>query len=375
MNNSQIYRIRNRNSSILNFYFDRITSLFIKSKPSNILNPKKILFIRNDHLGDMVYSLSAFKAVKKKYPDAKISVIATASNRDFIEKDKNVDEIIEIDLFWRRISLKAWLDYIKVFRKIRKENFDVGIDLRRSIFNLLFLLYFPNVKNRISYYNINCGKAFLTHPLEYKERMHVIKEHIQTVNQAFNLNVKDFMPKISVSKEDIKEKNDFIKKNNIRKYVVFAPGATLESKKWPAEKFKDLIINFHKKYPSHKIVLTGAKSDSNLLNWLANSGKEFCVPLINFNLRSLSIIFRNADLVVANDGVATDITWVSGGRLVELSGPVDRDIWGPFKNTKIIYHELKDKKDNNPYNYGKELMALITVDEVMDAINNFMKKR
>ncbi len=385
MKGSKLYKIRDKNSGSSDYYFDKITAFFKSDKFKPIKNPKKVLFIRNDHLGDMVYSTTVFRELKKHFPNIEICVLATDGNRTIIEKDKNVDKIIEIDLFWRRKNLQALKDYIKVFRKIRKEKFDVGIDLRRSKLNMFFFLFLPIIKNRVSYYNINGGKVFLTHPVFYDEITHVIKEHVRLIERAFDIKIDNIWPKIEVDENDKKLANDFLKKNKVEKYVVFSPGATSDTKRWPEKKFDKLIDLFHKKYPKHKILISGAGNDEGMIKRLSNNRKSFCVPVVNFNLRGMSVIFGKADCVIANDGVATDISWVSGGNLIELSGPVDRKVFGPLRNTKIIYHDIhcNGKTISCPCDWSKPCikpggvwcMNLIELNEVMSAINDFINNK
>ena len=376
MKQKDLYKIKLGISPGSNYYFDKITSVFIKSKKNKIKNPKNILFIRNDHIGDMVYSTQIFREIKKEFPNTKISVLATESNREIIEKDPYVDEILEMDLFWRR-GCRGFLDYFKILKKIRKKKFDVGIDLRRSKLNIIFFLWIPKIKTRTSFYNLNGGKAFLTHPVLYDKKVNYAYENIILVNEVFGLDIKNYLPHVITDEEDEKMVKEFLEKNNLRKYVVFAPGATADAKRWPEEKFEELIERFHRKYPKHKIILSGAGSDRNLIMKLSD-GKDFCIPLINFNLRLMSIIFKKAGAIIANDGCATDIGWVSGGKLVALIGPMDLELCRPLGKSKIIHHKV----DCYPCFWARECkkprkewcMNLITVDEVMKAINEFMKK-
>lgn len=375
MKEKELYKIRAEINQNFNYYFDKITSIFIKSKYHKINNPKKILFIRNDHIGDMVYSTQLFREVKKNIPGIKIGVIATSSNREIIEKDPYVDKIFEIDLFWRR-GLKGFLDYFKIIKQIKKEKFDVGIDIRRSKLNIFFFLWIPKIKSRVGFYNINGGKAFLTHPILLKEQTNYIYENIPLINESLNLKIKKTLPHIITDKEDEKKVKDMLKKKILKKYVVFAPGATANSKRWPEEKFSKLIHLFHKEYPDYKIILSGANNDKELIMRLALN-RDFCIPLINFNLRLMSLVFKKASAVVANDGCATDITWVSNGNLVSLVGPVDLSLFKPLKKSKIIHHKLKcypcfwAKECKKPYGFW--CMDLINVEEVMEAIKEFIK--
>ena len=370
----ETYKLREAIHPRFDYLFDRISGLFVRSRWHVIKNPKKILFLRNDHIGDMVYSTQVFREIKKKFPKVKIYVIATGGNRQIIDKDPYVDEIIEIDLFWRR-GFRGFLYYLKVLKKIRKEKFDIGIDLRRSKLNIFFFLWIPKIRSRISFYNVNGGKAFLTHPILYNERMNYIYENVKMVNEAFGINITNCMPHIINDKEDEAKVKMMMKEKRLKKYVVFAPGATTSSKKWPSKKFEELIKLFHKKYPSYQIVLSGANSDRERIEKLCE-GRDFCVPLINFDLKLMAIVFKKAGVVVANDGAGTDISWSAGGRLISLVGPIDIVLHKPLKKSKVLHHKVPcypcgwTKPCKKPC--GLWCMDLITVDEVMKAIEGFM---
>jgi len=376
MKEKELYFIRPTGNPLFNYYFDKITSLFVTHKKGAIKNPKKILFIRNDHIGDMVYSIQVFREIKKLFPNVKISVLTTQSNKELIEKDKNVDKIIVSDRFWKG-GIKGFLNYLKILKKIKNENFDVGVDLRRSKLNMFFYLFIPRIKKRAGYYNVNGGKAFLTHPFICEEKMINVKDITKMAGKIFGKNIKNYLPEIQTDKGDEEDFQKIIKKNKIKKYVVFSPGSTADSKRWPEKKFDELIERFNKKYSQHKIILSGANNDKELIKRLCN-GRNYCVELINFNLRKMALVFKNSDVVVANDGCGSDISWVSGGKLVTLVGPVDIELHNPPKNTIVLHHKLPcypcawAKPCKRPY--GKWCMDLITVDEVMEGINKFMEK-
>src|SRR3989344_6272377 len=196
------YKIRSNFSTKFPYLLDLITTKLFFSGIRKIKNPEKILIIRNDHIGDMALATPVWRELKKCFPNSRITVLADPINKILIEKDSNVDEIIDIGLFWRKKNLKSLLNYLKILRKIRKERFDVGIDLRRSWLNIFLFLFLGKVKARVSYYNINGGKAFLTHPIFYDKKINVINENINLIEKSFNLKLENNIPKIYTSKED-----------------------------------------------------------------------------------------------------------------------------------------------------------------------------
>ena len=57
------------------------------------MNPKKILVIRNDHIGDLILSSCVFRELRIAFPKERICVVASNSNNAIIEKNEQIDEI------------------------------------------------------------------------------------------------------------------------------------------------------------------------------------------------------------------------------------------------------------------------------------------
>ena len=93
----------------------------------------------------------------------------------------------------------------------------------------------------------------------------------------------------------------------------------------------------------------------------------------------MSVVFRKAGAIVANDGAGTAVSWISGGKLISLAGPVDLELSKPLKKSKIIHHKV----DCYPCfwarpckrAHGVWCMDLIKVGEVMEAVGEFLKAK
>ena len=55
---------------------------------------KKILVVNVNWLGDVVFSLPVFKALKDHYPDARITCLAPSRVKDILESSFDIDQII-----------------------------------------------------------------------------------------------------------------------------------------------------------------------------------------------------------------------------------------------------------------------------------------
>ncbi len=277
---------------------------------------KKILIIRNDHIGDLVLSSAVFRELKKKFPNAKIIIIVSKLNRSVVEKNNYIDEIWELGL--AKHNLRSFWEYFKMSWKIKRSKFDVGIDLRGSIMNSFFLLWLSGIKKRISKTDVNPKiKLLLTNPVNIKYKSHITEDNICIIKEGFGINVKDSSPEILTSEQDTEEIKNFLKKENLQNYICLCPYARLENKQWPIDNWKEIIKWFGKFKPEKTLLLMGTKKEENRLNELSNLNKNSRV-ILNFDLRKMSLLFKDADLVIAQDGGPMHIAWVSGAKLIEL---------------------------------------------------------
>jgi len=333
---------------------------------------RKILIIRNDHIGDFVLSTAVFRELRKKYPKSKIVLITSKINIPLIEKNDNINEIWELEI--PQYNLSTILKYIKTSLKIRKEKFDVGIDLRGSILNTIFLLWLSGIKNRISRTDAHpIISIFLTNPISLNKKDHIIKQNAQIIEKGLNINFENWNPEIKIDKEDIFSVNNFIKKNKLKKYICIYPIVNLKYKQWSLNNFERLI-KWLRKY-NLKILLFGTKKDEKMINHLKKYNKN-CLSIINFNLRQMPLLFKKSSLVIAQDGGPMHIAGASNSRLIALI-PNFSDITykiDPLGKNTVIIRDSDRIKVFTKRNVKKDSLNKISFEKVKWAIEKILDK-
>jgi len=286
-------------------------------------DPKKILIVRNDHIGDFVLTTSVFRELKKKYPKSKIILITSKSNLALAEKNKNIDEIWELEI--PQYKLGTIWRYLKTAWRIRKEKFDVGIDFRGSLLISSLLLWLGGVKKRIgkcdNYHNNKLNflvSLFQTDPVitnYYTNKRHITKENLYIVNKGLGTDIKKNWPEICFDLQDKKEVEEFLNKNNLKEYICIFPLTDAPSKQWPLENFEELLKWLRD--CKEDILLIGTKNHLSELEKLTKINKR-CKIITGFNLRKLAILFNKSKFVLAHDGGPFHIAWASGARTIEL---------------------------------------------------------
>ncbi|MBU0761302.1 MAG: hypothetical protein KJ600_05655 [Nanoarchaeota archaeon] len=336
-----------------------------------VRRPIKIILIRNDCIGDMVISSGVFREIKKKHPDSKITVLCSSINKELIEKNKNVDGIIVCNPFWREKTIASFNNYFKIIKRIKKEKFDIGIDLRSSYMTLFFFLYLGRIKKRVAYYDhpFNKSKRFLTDALPYKNNItiHASINDLNLVNFALNMDNKDNWPDIVTDKEDVNNLKAFVNQdsNMLKPFICIVPDASSERKQWSLNKFNNIIKYIRGGYPEYDIFLVGSNAKKINYLWKRNRGAIRC---INQSLRMVYLLFKRSNLIIAPDGGPMHLAWAAKTKLIALIPKyLSLEHMGPLnKNSHVIYSEISEIKTDEI----KKLIDNILIRDRQEILSN-----
>ena len=105
----------------------------------NTNNIQKILFVRNDKLGDLLVSFSAFAVLKKNLPNTEIHVLVSKYTAPMAKLCKYIDQVIVepstyLDSISNKVSFKQKLKHTQELTKqLKEQNYDVIITLFSSL--------------------------------------------------------------------------------------------------------------------------------------------------------------------------------------------------------------------------------------------------
>jgi ADP-heptose:LPS heptosyltransferase len=323
-------------------------------------NIKKIILLRNDKIGDMVISCNVIRELRKSFPNSHITMVASRDNLEIIEKNRKLNTIKVLD--YPPNNPKRILNYIREMWDIRKEKYDLGIDLRGSAINVFTLFYLTGVKYKVGFYNRLASKLFLNYSYKKdRENLHSVKHRIDLINKALDINAKNYWPDIETSQEDSISSGNIRKENGLKKYIVIVPDASLDKKQWSLDNYDEAIKFITKTYKEQKIIIAGV--DNLKLNWLAERNPHI-IKLNKPNLRVLYLLFKDSSLVIAPDGGPMHLAWASNAKLIALmAGYLGIKYIGPLgKDSKILVSDI----DN---------INSIKVDEVKKAIREHLDKK
>ena len=211
-------------------------------------NPKKILVIQSAFIGDAILGTSVIEKLFQSFPESKIFYLVRKGNESLFSGHPFLEEVWTFDK--KRKINSLWY----LFTKIRKEKFDVIVNLHRyASSNLLSLFSGAEMK---------C--AFDVQPFSfffYEKIKHGIGNGKHEIERNHSLiaswtDDKVAKPKLYPTEQDFL--NVVAYKSQI--YVCMAPASLWFTKQWPVEKWIELCRSIRDK----KIYLLGGPTDVSL---------------------------------------------------------------------------------------------------------------
>lgn len=352
--------------------------------------PSRILIIRVDNIGDGIMSIPVYAKLREKYPHAYIAAMVGSRTECVIKNNPYIDEIIIHDVPWfnRHFSVfkkSGYLfKYFRLIKKLRREKFDLAIDLRGDFRNILLFLYLGKAKYRISY-NRTGGEYLLTHKFIYDRHKHEIDKNLNLLT-CFGVKATENKVEIFSNKTDREFVERFLFKHNINSEDLLI-GIHIKAKKnhsWPTQKYIQLICEIKKKYDV-KICLTGRNESLALGEQIRSQlAYEIISSAGQITFLQLFELIKRFNLFISCDTSVAHLMPVVNTPSIVLYGPTSPDTFG-YNSERIInirgsncHSEALHNKCQKSRDKWSECMKSITVQRVMIAVekllNNTTKK-
>lgn len=283
----------------------------------------KILFITLSNIGDALLSLPVLDQLRANFPSAQITVLSGERPREIFEANPAVHKFILFD------KKNTAGENIKLFNRLRKEKFDLIVDLRNS-----FLGAVLPARHRTS--------AFLKIPAHLR---HMKDRHLYRIRDIAKDKV---FPVLSKSLYCTPGENERIGKlleeNNIGKgdrIVVLSPGSRSHTKRWPKERFAELAKKLRAEFPV-KIILIGDKEDVENNKHIV---KDAGFPILDLSgkttLRELACLLKRTSLLITNDSANLHMASYLDIPVIAIFGITDDEKYGPWsKNSYVVKREI-----------------------------------
>jgi heptosyltransferase-1 len=310
---------------------------------------ENILLIKPSSLGDIVLALPALSALRRSFPQARISWLIRPEFAPLIEGHPHLDEIV---LFDRKSLGRAWrdpaslLELAALISRLRRSRFDAVLDLQ-GLFRSASLAWLSGCKHRFGpIWRKELAHYFYTTAIPPRlEWVHVIDYYIRLIEAmgGADLRVEFVMrekPEAAAAARDLLSRHGV----DPARYAVIIPGSAQVSKCWPAERFAALVDRLVLDH-GLAIAATGSRAESPMIEQIQSLAKH---PIANLSgctsLPELTEVLRTAKLVVSNDTGPGHIAAALGRPLVMMFSWSNPLRVGPYHRPEcVVAHEMSSR--------------------------------
>ncbi len=338
---------------------DFLGGIFFYTRPK-IINKneiKKILVAKLDNLGDCFLMTPLFEYLKKN-TRAEIDIICMAESAQIFLNNPNIKNVITL-------QNKSYGELRKVSKELRKNKYDLYIDARGEAFAAL-LGYFSKIKTCVGFEKEEWGSFFYTNQISYDRNKHETEKYRNILN-IFNIEAKEWKPKIFEDEAEKIKIDEFIKNNLPREFIAVSPGAGAKYKIWPTENYTDLMEKIANE-DIYDIVLLGANNEIDICTDAAKNAPKALIMAGKLSIRESYVLLSKARMWVGNDSFLAHVAASHNIKSIELmNASVDKKRWEALgDNTAVIVGKSKNHSCMYGNEYPCQNMNEISVNQIYE---------
>jgi heptosyltransferase I len=329
----------------------------------------RIAIVKLSAIGDIVHTMVVLQFIKQEFPHFIIDWFVDDSLKGIIENNPDINEIRVIKLreAKKKKSLVLIFNEISKLRKIKK--YDIVIDIQNLIKSAIIARLIPSDKTIGLDKNSSresVASIFYSEKYSVEHSTNVISRNISIINKAF---------KMQIVNEDINSKSPFLFFNDIsfsdlisntKPNILLIPGASFESKMYPAEKYAQLS----KKINANFIVLWGNPVERKIAQQIKILSPKVSLTS-KLSIDNLKALISVVDLVIGSDTGPVHMAWGLNIASITLFGPTPG-----YRNSFVtnINQILESNSKVNPYKINRNDFSIkdIKVDEVVKVANKLL---
>jgi heptosyltransferase-2 len=306
---------------------------------------ERILVIEPWSIGDVVLATPLLAALRERFPRARISLLAKRHAVDLLEGSGLVDEVIVADLRWTaqrgkyRLAPSVLIGLRQLVRELRKRNFDATVDARMDI-RSNFLAATTGARRRIGY-DIGGGGWLLTDTLpSNRDDAHKVEDWLALIERldksAMPVRVDRVPPKLVLDERErnAAQKSLAAEAGDARPTIGYHPGGSHPGKRWPRERFEQLMAHLKQTTGGRHVVFLGPE-ETGFDQWPGG------VSVVRPSLRELMALISCCDVFVSSDSGPMHIADALGVPVVAIFEVGNPQWFGPSgARAQVIRGEL-----------------------------------
>lgn len=346
----------------------------MRETENNPPEPRRIVALTREHIGDLICTTPALRALRARFPLAHIAVEVGERAVCVLENNPSVDEIIV------RPDHQGLRGKARFIRLLRQRKFDLAVILDNSA-DMILYTWLGGVPRRAGLVYRKKFANLLTDSVAFDRQAHEMVDNFRNVVALLGGDVSNAETEVFPSQED----EDFVaalfEGEGIRSgadVIALNPGASAPSNRWLPERFAELADCLMAR-PNTRVLLLGGPGDLELSATICR--KLETAPLVltgKLTLLQLAETLRRCDLLVTGDTGPMHLAVAMKTPALVLFGPAVPQESGPGYAPG---HEIIRKVSGCPQctkylcRANRDCMRKITASEVAAAVETTLAAR
>jgi len=307
----------------------------------------KILVRATNWVGDAVMSIPALRAIRGRWPNAEIFILARPWVADLYRGQGYADRIL---IYENQGKHKGFWGRERLARALRLEKFDVAV-LFQNAFDAAWIAWRARIPERIGY--AWHGRSWLltqaiAAPAKGGAPAHEGYDYLELLRRAGWLERLPRIDEISIAvfEEDRQKALERLlaaglRKNSVR--IAFASGAAYGSAKcWEPERYAALADRLIAAFDAD-VILLGAPQESGMAARIAGAMGHRAFNLVGATkIGELPALLSSCRLFIGNDSGAMHVAGAVGIPVIGIFGPTDPEGTRPMTPQFTLIREAVD---------------------------------
>jgi len=340
-----------------------------------------ILIVKLSAIGDVIHTLPALNAIRKRYPDARITWLVEEDAAPLVKGHAALDRVL---ISKRKRWLKGILgpsclnnmrEVYRFLKELRDKRYDLIIDFQ-GLLKSGILIALSRGRRKIGYgrgmEHMECSYVFLNErvpPVDMDN--HALMRSMMLLD-AIGIPSNDIEYNLPLQDQDRATIEALLMRHGItesRLLVAINPAAKWETKLWNNSKFAKLADSLIQQYGAN-VVFTGGSEDRGAVQDIISAMEAKAANLAGeTTLRTLAALYEKTDFLVSTDTGPMHIAAAVGTPVVALFGPTAPWRTGPFgPDHQVIRVDMECSPCFKRQCSAIRCMEEISVEQVLDGV-------
>ncbi len=346
-------------------------------------DPRSILLVKFWGLGNLVLLLPVFRALRRRYPAARIVLLTLSRNRDLLQGVEDLDDVLSVSD--RSLVAVLWTLTRSLFRA-RRLRPDLAVDFEQFSRASAAFVFLSGARQAVGLDTPGQHRGPLFHArVPYEDGRHA-SETFLDLARAAGVDAGRYEPlPPPVFAADRARAAEFLGAAGHADGPVYVlhPGSgdNFVGRRWGAENFARVADHLLDKHGG-TVVLTGGPAEAALVEEVRAlcRRRDRVIPAAGaLGIRALAALCETAALIVSNDTAPVHLGSAMGRPVLGIYGPNTPRLYGPLSPGSVaFYHRTPCSPCLTDFNYKTSLCGMpvcirsIRVEEVASAADRIL---